>query len=129
MIIATLIVFVLMLNGYNSKIISFSPAVAIGAFLFGFGIVFAGGCECGWTYRATEGQMHFMIVGISNFVGTAILALNYDRFPDWFKDGPKINLLDAFGSLGGLALNLSLFVVALLLVVFYKKRFFAKGGY
>nr|WP_229203987.1 selenium metabolism membrane protein YedE/FdhT [Campylobacter anatolicus] len=129
MIIATLIIFVFVSNGYNSKIVNFSPAVAIGAFLFGFGIVFAGGCECGWTYRAAEGQMHFMIVGIANFVGTAILALNYDHFPDWFKAGPKINLLDTFGPIGGLALNLSLFVLVLLLVVFYKKRFFAKGGY
>lgn len=129
MIIATLFVFVLMLNGYVGKVVSFSPAVAIGAFLFGFGIVFAGGCECGWTYRATEGQLHFMIVGVANVVGTMILALSYDKIPDFIKDGPKIQLLQTFGALGGLAINLSLFVVALLLVFFYKRNFFARGGY
>lgn len=129
MIIATFIVFVLMLNGYQAKVVNFSPAVAVGAFLFGFGIVFAGGCECGWTYRATEGQMHFMIVGVANFVGTAILALNYDLMPTWFKDGAKINLLNEFGLLGGLAVNLCLFGLSLLLVLFYKRGFFKRGGY
>lgn len=129
MIIATLIVFVLMLNGYHGKVTNFSPAVAIGAFLFGFGIVFTGGCECGWTYRAAEGQLHFMIVGVANFAGTAVLALSYDLIPTWIKDGPKIQLLETFGALGGLAVNLCLFIIALLLVFFYKRRFFAKGGY
>ena len=129
MIIATLIVFVLMLNGYVGKVTNFSPAVAIGAFLFGFGIVFAGGCECGWTYRATEGQLHFMIVGVANVVGTMVLALSYDAIPAWIKDGPKIQLLEVFGPLGGLAVNLCLFVSALLLVFIYKRNFFAKGGY
>lgn len=47
MIIASLIAFAFILHGHNSKLIELSPAVAIGAFLFGFGIVFAGGCECG----------------------------------------------------------------------------------
>ncbi|MGP1449812.1 MAG: selenium metabolism membrane protein YedE/FdhT [Wolinella sp.] len=129
MIISTFIVFILMLNGYVGKVTNFSPAVAIGAFIFGFGIVFAGGCECGWTYRATEGQLHFMIVGVANVVGTAILALSYDAIPAWIKDGPKIQLLDTFGALGGLSVNILLFIIALLLVFFYKRNFFAKGGY
>ena len=97
--------------------------------MFGFGIVFAGGCECGWTYRATEGQLHFMIVGVANVVGTMVLALSYDLIPAWIKDGPKIQLLEVFGPLGGLAVNLCLFVSALLLVFIYKRNFFAKGGY
>lgn len=42
MIIASLIAFAFILHGHNSKLIELSPAVAIGAFLFGFGIVFAG---------------------------------------------------------------------------------------
>lgn len=58
-----------------------------------FGIVFAGGCECGWTYRAFEGQSHFIIVGIANIIGTMILALSYDFLPKAFKEGIKINLL------------------------------------
>ena len=111
MIIASLIAFAFILHGHNSKLIELSPAVAIGAFLFGFGIVFAGGCECGWTYRACEGQSHFMIVGIANIIGTMILALTYDFLPSAFKEGVKINLLNEFGNLGGFFINLALFIL------------------
>ncbi len=126
MIIASLIAFAFILHGHNSKLIELSPAVAIGAFLFGFGIVFAGGCECGWTYRACEGQSHFMIVGIANIIGTMILALTYDFLPSAFKEGVKINLLNEFGNLGGFFINLALFILMFACVLFYKKHFFQK---
>ncbi|EAK3667925.1 TPA: selenium metabolism membrane protein YedE/FdhT [Campylobacter coli] len=126
MIIASLIAFAFILHGHNSKLIELSPAVAIGAFLFGFGIVFAGGCECGWTYRACEGQSHFMIVGIANIIGTMILALTYDFLPSAFKEGVKINLLNKFGNLGGFFINLALFILMFACVLFYKKHFFLK---
>ncbi|EHU3870263.1 selenium metabolism membrane protein YedE/FdhT [Campylobacter coli] len=126
MIIASLIAFAFILHGHNSKLIELSPAVAIGAFLFGFGIVFAGGCECGWTYRACEGQSHFMIVGIANIIGTMILALTYDFLPSTFKEGVKINLLNEFGNLGGFFINLALFILMFACVLFYKKHFFQK---
>ena len=129
MLIATFIVFVLMLNGYSAFVRSFSVAVALGAFLFGFGIVFAGGCECGWAYRAAEGQTHFMIVGVANFAGTAILAIIYDQIPDWIKSGPKIQFLNELGSLPGLTLNVGLLLLCVALIFAYKKRFFAKGAY
>ena len=68
-------------------------------------------------------------MGVANVVGTMVLALSYDAIPAWIKDGPKIQLLEVFGLLGGLAVNLCLFVSALLLVFIYKRNFFAKGGY
>ncbi|ECK3892801.1 selenium metabolism membrane protein YedE/FdhT [Campylobacter coli] len=123
MIIASLIAFAFILHGHNSKLIELSPAVAIGAFLFGFGIVFAGGCECGWTYRACEGQSHFMIVGIANIIGTMILALTYDFLPSAFKEGVKINLLNEFGNLGGFFINLALFILMFACVLFCKGYF------
>ncbi|ECO2032842.1 selenium metabolism membrane protein YedE/FdhT [Campylobacter coli] len=126
MIIASLIAFAFILHGHNSKLIELSPAVAIGAFLFGFGIVFAGGCECGWTYRACEGQSHFMIVGIANIIGTMILALTYDFLPSAFKEGVKINLLNEFGNLGGFFINLALFILMFACVLFYKKTLLSK---
>lgn len=124
MIIACLIAFAFILQGHTSKVVELSPAVAVGAFLFGFGIVFAGGCECGWTYRACEGQSHFMIVGVANIIGTMILALSYDFLPSAFKQGVKINLLNEFGNLGGFFINLVLFIFMFILVLSYKKRFF-----
>lgn len=126
MVIASLIAFAFILGGNSSKVIELSPAVALGAFLFGFGIVFAGGCECGWTYRACEGQSHFMIVGVANILGTMILALTYDFLPTAFKSGAKINLLTEFGNLGGFSINLFLFGLMFALVLMYKRYFFAK---
>lgn len=126
MIIASLIAFAFILHGNTSKLIELSPAVAVGAFLFGFGIVFAGGCECGWIYRACEGQSHFIIVGIANIAGTMILALSYDFLPKAFKDGAKVNLLTEFGNLNGFFVNLLLFLLMFAFVIFYKKQFFQK---
>lgn len=123
MVIASLIAFAFILQGHTSKLIELSPALIVGAFLFGFGIVFAGGCECGWTYRACEGQVHFMIVGFANIVGTMILALTYDFLPLSFKDGVKINLLSEFGNFGKFFINLALFGLMFICVLIYKKRF------
>lgn len=123
MVIASLIAFAFILQGHTSKLIELSPALIVGAFLFGFGIVFAGGCECGWTYRACEGQVHFMIVGFANIVGTMILALTYDFLPLSFKDGVKINLLSEFGNFGGFFINLALFGLMFICILIYKKRF------
>lgn len=126
MIITTLIAFVFIINGHQIKLVDISIGVILGAFLFGFGIVFAGGCECGWAYRACEGQTHFIIVGVANIVGTMALALSYDLFPKWLVSGVKINLLETFGDLSGLCINLILFGITILLVLFYKQYFFAK---
>ncbi|QOR01541.1 MULTISPECIES: selenium metabolism membrane protein YedE/FdhT [unclassified Campylobacter] len=124
MIVACLIVFAFILQGHTSKVVEISPALMLGSFLFGFGIVFAGGCECGWMYRACEGQSHFMIVGIANIIGTMILALNYDHFPKALTEGIKVHLLNDFGYFNGLLINLALFAILFLLILQYKKFFF-----
>ncbi|QWU80713.1 formate dehydrogenase biogenesis protein FdhT [Campylobacter novaezeelandiae] len=123
MMLASIIAFAFILQGHTSKIIEISPALMLGAFLFGFGIVFVGGCECGWTYRAFEGQIHFMIAGVANIVGTMILALSYDLLPYYFINGIKINLLNTFGNLGGLSINLLLFLSLFIWAIIYKKFF------
>lgn len=120
MIIASFIAFAFILLGHQSKTLDISLSVMLGAFLFGFGIVFAGGCECGWAYRACEGQVHFMIVGVANIVGTMILALSYDYFPQSFTSGVKLNLLQEFGALNGFGINILLFLCMLGLIGIYK---------
>lgn len=124
MIIASLIAFGFMLYGHQAKVIDISFGVMLGAFLFGFGIVFAGGCECGWAYRAMEGQTHFMIVGVANIIGTMLLVLSYDYFPQSFVEGAKISLLYDVGFLGGFGISLMLFLLMLALVFLYKYHFF-----
>lgn len=129
MIIASLIAFAFMLYGHQAKVIEMSLGVVVGAFLFGFGIVFAGGCECGWAYRACEGQVHFMIVGIANILGTMILALSYDFFPQSFVGGVKLNLLEEYGSMLGFGISLMFFAIMLGLVLAYKRYFFKTNPY
>ncbi|MGI0407330.1 selenium metabolism membrane protein YedE/FdhT [Helicobacter himalayensis] len=128
MIAASIIAFGFVLQGGGAKVIEISLAIAVGGFLFGFGIVFAGGCECGWMYRACEGQMHFVIAGIANIVGTMALALGYDYLPSAFVSGVKINLLEVFGKLGGLGVNLSLLIGTLCLVLIYRYFFFKRSA-
>lgn len=129
MLIASLIAFAFMLYGHQAKVIEISLSIIVGAFLFGFGIVFAGGCECGWAYRACEGQVHFMIVGVANVIGTMILALSYDFFPQSFVSGIKLNLLQEYGSMLGFGISLVLFVIMLALVLAYKRYFFKTNPY
>lgn len=126
MIIASLIAFAFIFQVHSPKASDISIAVAVGAFLFGFGIVFAGGCECGWVYRACEGQSHFMIVGIANIVGTMVLALTYDFFPASFVEGVKISLYKDFTPLGGIGLTLIMFAISLALALYFKRKFFER---
>ena len=62
MAVSTIGVFSYIMIGSPPKIMWAGPNAIIGGLLFGFGIVLAGGCECGWMYRAVVGQVHFWIV-------------------------------------------------------------------
>lgn len=72
--------------------------------------------------------MHFVIAGIANIVGTMALALGYDYLPSALVSGVKINLLEVFGKLGGLGVNLSLLIGTLCLVLIYRYFFFKRGA-
>lgn len=123
MMIASVGTFAFIMLGVPPKIVWAGPNVLIGGFLFGFGIVIAGGCECGWMYRAMEGQMQYIIVGIGNIIGSMILAFSWSSFSQPLaKAWPKINLLQSFGPYGGLFLNLALLVAFLSLVVWIEIR-------
>lgn len=119
MLVASIFVFALLnKGGYNAKVLEISLGLCLGAFIFGFGIVFAGGCECGFLYRAVEGQTHFMVVGIGNIIGTMLIALNYDYLPKWFLSGEKVQL----SGYTGLIINIALFLISIALIVFYARR-------
>lgn len=111
--------------GNEIKMVWIGLNVVIGGFLFGFGIVLAGGCECGWMYRAVEGQVHYWIAGIGNIIGTIILALTWDYYADVIATPfPKLNLLEIFGNYGGLVVNYILLFIMLGLIVYYSRHFF-----
>lgn len=117
MFVCSFFIFFLLNNGYNAKVLQISIGLCVGAFLFGFGIVFAGGCECGFLYRAFEGQTHFMVVGVGNIIGTMLIALNYDYLPKWFLEGSKVKL----EGLGGFFTSSGLFLASIVLIYIISK--------
>lgn len=128
MLIGTLCVFSYIQLGMNPKIMWAGPNAIIGGLLFGFGIVLAGGCETGWMYRAMEGQVHFMWVGVGNVVGSTLLAYWWDDLaPVLALNYEKINLLKSFGPISGLLINYGLMIACLVFIVWWEKRFIQKA--
>ncbi|WP_404319317.1 selenium metabolism membrane protein YedE/FdhT [Malaciobacter canalis] len=128
MAVATIGVFSYITMGQPAKIMWAGPNAIIGGVLFGFGIVLAGGCECGWMYRAVEGQVHFWIVGIGNVIGSTLLAFVWDDLSlQLATSWPKINLLESFGNYGGLFLNYGLLVLLFILILVLEKRYLNKS--
>ena len=84
-------------------------------------------------YRAVEGQVHFWIVGIGNVIGATFLAFTWDSFSiSLATSWPKINLLESFGSYGGLFMNYILLFLLFLLILKlernYKQKLKSKGN-
>ena len=133
MAVSTIGVFSYIMIGTPAKIMWAGPNAILGGLLFGFGIVVAGGCECGGMYRAVEGQVHFWIVGIGNVIGATFLAFTWDSFSiSLATSWPKINLLESFGSYGGLFMNYILLFLLFLLILKlernYKQKLKNKGN-
>ncbi len=128
MAVSTIGVFSYIILGQAPKIMWAGPNAIIGGLLFGFGIVLAGGCECGWMYRAVEGQVHFWIVGIGNVIGATLLALIWDDLSlSLATSWPKINLLEVFGNYGGLFLNYTLLLLLFILILILEKKYLKKS--
>ncbi len=128
MMVSTIGVFSYICLGMPPKIMWAAPNAIIGGFLFGFGIVIAGGCECGWMYRAVEGQVHYWIVGIGNVIGSTLLAATWDYYSVPLATSfPRINLLESFGNYGGLLVNYVLLLLFLGFVLWVEKSYFSKN--
>lgn len=128
MMVSTIGVFSYVMLGQPPKIMWAAPNAVIGGFLFGLGIVIAGGCECGWMYRAVEGQVHYWIVGIGNVIGATILAATWDYYAEPLATSfERINLLQSFGNYGGLVLSYVLLLAFLGFVLYVERRYFIKN--
>jgi len=122
MAVSTIGVFSYIMIGTPAKIMWAGPNAILGGLLFGFGIVLAG-----------EGQVHFWIVGIGNVIGATFLAFTWDSFSlSLATSWPKINLLESFGSYGGLFMNYILLFLLFLLILKlernYKQKLKNKGN-
>lgn len=117
MMVSSMGIFSYILLGVTPKIMWASPGIFLGGLLFGLGIVLAGGCECGWMYRAAQGQAHFVLVGVGNLIGASLVALSWDHYASFITSFPKINFLESCGKAGGLLLQYVLLLLLLLFVV------------
>ncbi|EGS38524.1 YeeE/YedE family protein [Limosilactobacillus oris F0423] len=119
---------VFIMLGRTPKIFWAGPNVIIGGFLFGMGIVIAGGCETGWMYRAMEGQVHFMLVGVGNVIGSMLLVFVWNSWaPVLAYKYPKVNLLQIFGNFGGLVVTFLLLGICYLLGQVWKRHVLKKS--
>lgn len=101
----------------QSYVVPISLATAIGAFMFGIGMVIAGGCASGTLMRVGEG-FHMQLLSLFFFiVGSLWGAHDFG----WWKynfilKGKTIFLPDIFGWFGGLLVNLliigTLYIIA-----------------
>ena len=127
MLVSSIGIFSYIMIGVPPKIMWAGPNAIIGGALFGFGIVIAGACECGWMYRAVEGQIHFWIVGVGNVIGSTLLAFVWDDISGPLATSwPKINLLESFGNYGGLLMNYALLALLFLVVLKLERNYLKK---
>lgn len=131
MMVSVVITFIYIQHGSVQLIKMAAPSTVIGGLLFGFGIVLAGGCETGMMYRAMEGQVLYLMVGLGNIVGATILAYGWDHlgfFNALTKNWPKVNLIQQWGPTGALCGTLAMLIVWFLLSSWWEKRFrYGKG--
>ncbi|HSB30865.1 MAG TPA: YeeE/YedE family protein [Candidatus Sulfobium mesophilum] len=109
----------------------------LGGFLFGLGIVLAGGCASGIVYRVGEGQMAAMIAVIGFFFGIGMTADGLLSPINKFLKGFKVEIAgktnpaiwDLFGgSPTAKWVTIAVFSVLMLAFVFKGKPTFGKSG-
>jgi uncharacterized membrane protein YedE/YeeE len=95
-----------------SYVVPISVATGVGAFIFGIGMVIAGGCASGTLMRVGEG-FHMQVLSLLFFViGSLWGAHDFGFWKRTFMiSGKKVFLPDYFGWFGGIAVNLLIIVV------------------
>lgn len=103
----------------QSYIAPVSIATGIGAFMFGIGMVIAGGCASGTLMRVGEGFWMQVISLFFFVVGSLLGAVNYGWWErNFIVSAPRIFLPDYLGWFGGLVCNLA--IIAIIYVIAHK---------
>ena len=92
----------------------------VGGFIFGFGMVLAGGCATGTLFRIGEGNVQYMLA----LLGAIISAPLFSKFLTdvGFKAGPGISLMKELGTQGALWVGLAFLVIWFLIVQWNEMR-------
>lgn len=106
-----------------SYVVPISPATFIGAFIFGIGMVIAGGCASGTLMRVGEGFIMNMIAFLFFIVGSLWGAHDFGWWKEVFiSKGPSVFLPDIFGWLGAVVLQLLVLLALYVLAEKYEKK-------
>lgn len=93
-----------------------SIGVLAGAFTFGFGMMFAGGCGSGTLFTVGGGSTR-MLVTLSAFVAGSVFATLHVPWWRALPSGPRVGLIEEVGALGGLGMLFALLGIIALLSV------------
>lgn len=103
----------------QSYVAPVSIATAIGSFMFGIGMVIAGGCASGTLMRVGEGFWMQLISLFFFVVGSLLGAYHFGWWErNFIVSAPRIFLPDYLGWFGGLVCNL--LIIAIIYVIAHK---------
>jgi len=109
-----------------SYVVPISIATLVGAFLFGIGMVIAGGCASGTLMRVGEGFIMNMIAFVFFIIGSLWGAHDFGWWKEWFiSKGPSIFLPDVFGWMGAVIIQLMVLLILYVVAEQYEKK---RGG-
>lgn len=95
----------------------------IGAFLFGIGMVLAGGCASGVLMRIGEGHMLPWVTLLGFLIGTTWGAKDYPVWYHWLMEKAQtIYLPDVFGTAAAFVLQMGALAVLYTLAAWYQKK-------
>ncbi|HYL79179.1 MAG TPA: YeeE/YedE family protein [Candidatus Acidoferrum sp.] len=100
-----------------------SVATILGGFLFGLGMVVAGGCASGTLYRIGEGYVASLVTLGGMLIGMYVLATTWGWW--WthvISTAPKVWLPHRLGWAGGLLVVLAALVLSYVLVLWWESR-------
>lgn len=103
----------------QSYVAPVSVATGVGAFMFGIGMVIAGGCASGTLMRVGEGFWMQVISLVFFIAGSTLGAYQYGWWErNFIVSAPRIFLPDYLGWFGGLLCNLA--IIAVVYVIAHK---------
>lgn len=106
-----------------SYVVPISLATIVGAFLFGIGMVIAGGCASGTLMRVGEDFAMNTIALVFFIIGSLWGAHDFGWWKEYFiSKGPSIFLPDVFGWMGAVLLQLFVLLVLYVVAEQYEKK-------
>ncbi|MDN5351133.1 MAG: uncharacterized protein PWQ12_49 [Clostridiales bacterium] len=104
-------------------VVPISLATLVGAFMFGIGMVIAGGCASGTLMRVGEGFIMNTIALVFFIIGSLWGAHDFGWWKEHFiSKGPSIFLPDVFGWMGAVLLQLLLLAALYIIAEQYEKK-------